>query len=83
MTLSGYLRSESIYKADLSDLCDLVCHQKSVRSPYQILIMKVGEGKTVHEKHIFGRLMRHVDVRRYAFSALDLWLLARFKKTKR
>ena len=38
MTLSGCLRSESMYKANLSDLCDLVYHQKSVRFLYQILI---------------------------------------------
>ena len=47
MTLSNCLRSESIYKADLSDLCDLVYHQKSERSPYQILIMRISEDKTV------------------------------------
>ena len=64
MTLSGCLRSESMLKADLSDLCDLVYHQKSERSPYQILIMRIGEGKTVHDKTFFGRLLRHVDVRR-------------------
>ena len=77
MTLSGCLRCESMYKTDLSDLCDLVYHQKSERSPYQILIMRTGEGKTVHDKNIFGRLLRHVDVRRCAFGALGLWLLSR------
>ena len=81
MTLSGCLRSESMMKADLSDLCDLVYQQKSERSPYQILIMRIGEGKTVHDKNIFGRLLRHVDVRRCAFGALGLWLLSRFKET--
>ena len=81
MTLSGCLRSEPMYKADLSDLCDLVYHQKSERSLYQILIMRISEGKTVHDKNIFGRVMRHVDVRRCTFGALGLWLLARFKET--
>ena len=58
MTLSSCLRSKPMYKADLSDLCDLVYHQKSERSLYQILIMRIGEGKTVHDKNIFERVMR-------------------------
>ena len=36
MKLPGCLRSESLYKADLYDLMDVMYHQKSERSPYQI-----------------------------------------------
>ena len=47
MTLSGCLRSDSLYKADLCDLCDLVYHQNAKRSVYQILILRIGEAKTI------------------------------------
>ena len=83
ITLSPCLRSEYVYKAYLSDFCDLVYHQKLEQYVYQILILRIGEGKTVNGKNIFGKVMRHVDVRRCAFSALGLWLLCRFKETMR
>ena len=81
MTLSGCLRSDSLYKADLCDLCDLVYHQNAERSVYQILILRIGEAKTIKDNAHFGRVLRHVDVTKCAFGALGLWLLARFKET--
>ena len=77
MTLSSCLRNESIYK---TDLCILVYHSKSERSPYQILIMRIGNGKTVHNENMFGRVVLHVDVRQYPVELCGLWLLARFKE---
>ena len=81
MNLSDCLRSESIYKAKLCDLCDLFYHQKVERSTSQKLVMRIGEGKINKNKNIFGMVMRHVDIRSYTISSLGLWLLARFKKT--
>lgn len=85
MILSDCLRSDSIFKADscdLYDLCDFCYHQRSKQSAYQILIMRIVEDKTVHDKNIFVRVMRHADVRRCAMGTLDLWLLDRLKKMR-
>ena len=48
-------------------------NQKLEPSPYQNLIMRIGERKTLKDKNNVGRIMRHVDVRRCAFGALGLW----------
>ena len=77
MEISSCLRSESINKVDL---CYLIYHQRAERSTYQILIMKIGEDKPIHDKNIFGRLMRNFDIRICAIGVLGLWLLARFKE---
>lgn len=81
MTLFECLRSESIHNAALSDMCDLVYHQRVERFPYQILIMRIGKGKNVYHKTIFGRVMRHIDVRKCLITALKLSLLVRFRET--
>ena len=36
MTLGSISRSESLYKADLSDLCDSMCKQRREIDPYHI-----------------------------------------------
>ena len=70
MTLSGCLRSNSLYLAGLCDLCDIIYNQHAKRSTYQILIMRIGESKTIIDNAHFGRVMRHVDVTKCAFGAL-------------
>ena len=80
-SLSGVLRSDSIYKADLSDLLDFKFKQKNEPDPYHICILRVGEGKTVQNKCQFGKIMRHIDVNMCAMGALGFWLFARFMVT--
>ena len=48
-SFSAVLRSDSIYKADLSDLCDFKL-QKLEPDPYHVCILRVGEGKTVQKR---------------------------------
>ena len=79
MTLGSISRSESLYKADLSDLCDFIFKQRLEIDPYHILIMKIGFGKTINGNHaIYARGMRHSDVRLCPIGALGMWLLHRF-----
>ena len=80
-SLSGVLRSDSIYKADLSDLLDFKFKQKNEPDPYHICILRVGEGKTVGNKCQFGKVMRHINVNMCAIGALGFWLFARFMVT--
>ena len=80
-SLSGVLRSDSIYKADLSDFLDFKFKQKNEPHPYHIGILRVGEGKTVQNKCQFGKIMRHLDVNMCAMGALGFWLFARFMVT--
>ena len=80
-SLSAVLRSDSIYKADLADLCDFKFKQKLEPDPYHIGILRVGEGKTVGSKAQFGKMMRHANVKMCAIGALGFWLMARFMIT--
>ena len=48
MTLGGVVRMESLYLTDIFDLCDLfiTTEQNKEPDPYNILILRVGAGKT-------------------------------------
>ena len=81
MTLSAVMRSDSIYKADLCDLCDFSFKQGGEHSPYHILILRDGGGKSVQDKTQFGKVMRHRYPELCPIGALGLWLLARFDIT--
>ena len=81
-SLNGVLMMESLYLADLSDLCDFIFHQKQERDPYQCLILRVGTGKANQRKTIFSRAMRHVNPRLCPMSALAFYLHNRFIVTK-
>lgn len=74
MTLCGLMRGESMEQADLSDLLDF--HWKGPRDPHEmhILIMQICQGKTNDDKKIWGRAMRHRDVKMCAIGALALYL---------
>ena len=69
---------ESIYKADLSDLCDLKFHAKLENDKYHILIMRIGASKTVKDKHFFCKTLRHQDAQLCSIGILGLYLLGRF-----
>ena len=81
-TYNGVLRMESLYKADLSDLCDFIYHQKREQDPYHILIMRISDGKTNANKIVFGRVMRHINVNLCAIGGLGFYLMLRFQMTK-
>ena len=81
MTLTAVMGSDSIYKADLCDLCDFKFHQPKEHSPYHVLILRDGGGKSVKDKTQFGKVMRHRVPELCPIGALGLWLLARFELT--
>ena len=82
MCLCGVLRSESMYLADLADLCDFMLHPDCEPDPYHILIMRIGEGKVNADgTEVFGRVMRHKDPRLCAILALAIYLCMRFDVT--
>ena len=80
-TLGAVMRSDSLYRADLSDLCDFSFKQTRERDPYHVVVLRVGSGKTVKDKAHFGKVMRHKDVTKCAVGALGFWLMARFSVT--
>ena len=55
LTLSGVLRSESLYRGDLSDLCGFKFKQRLEPNEYHIGIQRVNQGKASKEKVIYGR----------------------------
>ncbi len=81
MSLCGVLRSESLFKADLSDLMDINLEPSLTKepSPYHILIMRIGEGKQNSDKTIYGRCIRHRDPRLCGVGALAMYLFLRSK----
>ena len=78
ITLGGVTRSESMYKGDISDLCDLKFKSDCEKDSYHILLMRIGTGKTVKEKPIYCKSLRHKDARLCSIGSLGLYLLGRF-----
>ena len=79
VTYGGVLRSESMYLADLSDLCDFKFQQQKEPHPYHIAIQRVSMGKTNQEKVLYGRAMRHREVELCFIGVLGLYLMTRFE----
>jgi hypothetical protein len=80
MSHCGVLRGESLFKCELSDLCDLVMDDQGPH-PCHILMMRIATGKTNGLKVLYGRVMRHKNVSMCAIGALGLYLLSRFDLT--
>ena len=77
MTLHGILRCESVYKADFSDLCGVRFRTKRDPHPLYILMMQFAEGKTNHGVTLYGRCLRHHDVRLCPVGAFAMYLFWR------
>ena len=84
MSLGAVLRSESLFKADLSDLCNFILETEQTEepSPYHIVVLRIGEGKQNSDKNIFGRILRHRDPRLCGVGALAMYLMLRFQHTQ-
>jgi hypothetical protein len=82
VTLNGVLRGESIFKCELSDMCDFYYHARREPDPYHIAVMMIATGKVNQNKTLFGRFMRHKDVTMCAMGGLGLYFLLRFSLTK-
>ena len=77
-TLGGVTRSESIFKADFIDLCDLKIHANYEKDPYHILLIIIGEYKTVKDKPIYCKSLRRRDPWLYSIGSWGLYHLERF-----
>ena len=82
MTLSAVMRSDLVYKADLCNLYDFTFQQSSKHSPYYILILRYGGGKSVRDKIQSGKVICHRVAELCPIGAFGLWLLACFEVTK-
>ena len=78
LTLSTVMRSDSVYKANLCDMCDFTFLQRREKDPYHILILRDRDGKGSKVKTKFAKVMRHRLAQLCPIGALGLWLLARF-----
>lgn len=81
-SLQQVTRGESLFKCELSDLCDFAYHSRREPDPYHFLVMQIATGKTNKAKTIYGRLIRHKNVNMCGMGALGLYLMLRFHVTK-
>lgn len=82
MTTCGILRGESLFKCDLSDLCDVIHTDSSTGQTIMVMVMRIAIGKTNGLKTLYERVIRHRLVEQCAIGALALYLFARFTYTK-
>ena len=81
-TASGILRCESLYRAEWSDfLCITAPRTDTDVHPIDIMVNVIAEGKTNKGRRLYGRAMRHRDVRLCCFGALSFYALYRFHYT--
>jgi hypothetical protein len=77
MTFCGILRGESLFKCELSDLCDIVI-EEGVLAKHHILVMRIATGQTNGLKTLYGRVLRHRQVELCPIGALGFYLMSRF-----
>ena len=77
--LGEVLRSKSLYRGDLSDLCDFKFKQKLKPNEYHIGIQRTGTGKANADQVLYSRVMWHKDPELCFIGSLALYFLARFE----
>ena len=78
MLTSTVMRSESVFKADVSDFFTLkVPMKKKDVHQMDIQINQISHGKTTHGKLQYGRAARHKDVTRCAIGATAFYMMNR------
>jgi len=60
MTTNGILRGESLFKADLSDICDFIKENEGGHD-CQVMVMRIATGKANGLHTLYGRVIRHVN----------------------
>ena len=81
-TASGILRCESLYRAEWSDfLCVTAPRTDTDVHPVDIMVNVIAEGKTNKGRRLYGRAIRHRDVRLCCFGSLSFYALYRFNYT--
>lgn len=81
-TASGILRSESLHRAEFSDFIMIRAPktEMDVHHP-DIMVNQIAIGKTNHGRLLYGRAMRHRDVKLCAVGALSFYMMYRFNVT--
>jgi Centromere DNA-binding protein complex CBF3 subunit, domain 2 len=81
-TATGILRCESLYRAEFSDFL-MVRAPKTETDihPVDIMVNQIALGKTNHGRLLYGRAIRHKDVRLCCIGALSFYLQYRFYVT--
>ena len=81
-SLHGILRYESLQNAELSD-CFSVGFKKE-RDPHMlnISVIQLATGKTNHGIKLYGRCLRHKDVKLCGVGAMAMYLMYRFELSK-
>ena len=82
-TASGILRSESLHRAEFSDFL-MIRPPKTeldIHHP-DIMVNQISLGKTNHGRLLYGRALRHRDVRLCAVGALAFYTIYRFHVTR-
>jgi Centromere DNA-binding protein complex CBF3 subunit, domain 2 len=81
-TASGILRAESLYRAEWSDFL-MISPPKNDTDvhPISIMVNQVSQGKTNNGRLLYGRAIRHRDVRLCAIGSLALYMMYRFYVT--
>jgi Centromere DNA-binding protein complex CBF3 subunit, domain 2 len=78
-TCSGILRAESLYRAEISDFIMITIPKTGTDvHPVQIMVNQVTQGKTNNGRLLYGRALRHRDVRLCAIGSLSMYLVYRF-----
>jgi Centromere DNA-binding protein complex CBF3 subunit, domain 2 len=78
-TASGILRAESLYRAEWSDFL-MISPPKTDTDvhPISIMVNQVSQGKTNNGRLLYGRAIRHRDVRLCAVGSLAMYMMYRF-----
>jgi Centromere DNA-binding protein complex CBF3 subunit, domain 2 len=81
-TSSGVLRCESLHRAEFSDfICIKVPKTDTDIHPVEIMVNQIAQGKTNKGRLIYGRAIRHRDVRLCCIGALSFYLQYRLYVT--
>jgi hypothetical protein len=80
---TGLLRSESAFLAEMSDFTGIFAPKRDSRDAHQIYIMVnvIPEGKTNSAQPIYGRAIRHKNVKLCCIGALSFYLTYRIHNT--
>lgn len=77
MSTFGILRGESLFMAELSDLCMI---NSEISKALDILVLRIAFGKTNKGNNLYGRFMRHRQAEKCPVGALGIYLFARFHR---
>ena len=79
MTLGAVMRINSLYSADICDLCSFTFTQPKEHDPYHIMILRHGDTNKSKDKIQHGKVMSHMLLEICSICTLGLYSLVRFE----